>query len=198
MKKITDETVNQVYKTTDYDRFSLIEGNRKSNSLHIRRLKYSMIRHQLMSIIIVNEKFQIIDGQHRFQACKEANLPIYYMICEGYKLQEVKILNLNSSNWNKTTFLRSYSSLGFSEYQKFEEFMRKFPKFNFMSCERLLTLTTNKLETVDEQRITSHSFEEGNFFIPDLQKSTDFANKIMMLEPYYAGFNRLIFVTHGD
>ena len=38
----------------------------------------------LFTVIIVNENYEIIDGQHRFEVIKELNLPLRYIICEGY------------------------------------------------------------------------------------------------------------------
>ena len=38
----------------------------------------------LMCPIIVNENYEIIDGQHRYSASKELGLPIRYIVGEGY------------------------------------------------------------------------------------------------------------------
>lgn len=34
----------------------------------------------MYSPIIVSEDFRIIDGQHRFEACKELGFPIYFLV----------------------------------------------------------------------------------------------------------------------
>ena len=59
---------NQVRTTTDYTRFKTLVGNRKPNDLHVKRLSNSFQKRYLFSPILINEKWQIIDGQHRFQA----------------------------------------------------------------------------------------------------------------------------------
>ena len=61
---------NQVQTTSNYSLFTSLEGNRNVNKLHVKRLKESMQKKYLFTVIIVNEKYQIIDGQHRFTACK--------------------------------------------------------------------------------------------------------------------------------
>ena len=63
--------VNQVLMTNDYSMFESMSGNRDVNDLHIKRLKESMQEKYISVPIIVNEKNQIIDGQHRFQSAKE-------------------------------------------------------------------------------------------------------------------------------
>ena len=77
---------NQVHKTTDYFLFKPIDGNRNKNLLHINRLKKSISENYLFTVIIVNENYEIIDGQHRFECIKELELPLYYITCKGYGL----------------------------------------------------------------------------------------------------------------
>ena len=91
---------NHVYTTNDYTLFTSIDGNRTKNKLHIKRLKQSIKENYLFTVIIVNENYEIIDGQHRFDVIKELNLPLYYIICEGYGLAEVHILNQISKTQN--------------------------------------------------------------------------------------------------
>ena len=45
-----------------------------------------MKKKYLVSPILVNEKMEVIDGQHRLQAQKELNLPTYYIKNKGYDL----------------------------------------------------------------------------------------------------------------
>ena len=93
MTKKTNDLLSQVYKTEDYFLFKPIDGNRNKNLLHINRLKKSMESNYLFTVIIVNENYEIIDGQHRFEVIKELKLPLYYIVCNGYGLNEVHILN---------------------------------------------------------------------------------------------------------
>lgn len=88
---------NQVHTTTDYFLFfKPIEGNRNKNIIHLSRLKKSISENYLFTVIIVNEKYEIIDGQHRFECVKELKLPLHYIVCKGYGLNEVHVLYENS------------------------------------------------------------------------------------------------------
>ena len=80
-------TVNQIHQTTDYSMFQTLEGNRNLNKLHLKRLKNSFQKKYLLSPIIVNEKFEIIDGQHRFEAGKQLGLPINFLIAPNYGIK---------------------------------------------------------------------------------------------------------------
>ena len=50
----------QVHTTKDYSLFKTLNGNRDVNHLHLSRLKESMSKNHLTTIIMVNENFEII------------------------------------------------------------------------------------------------------------------------------------------
>lgn len=202
------KVVNQVIETTDYSMFKTLEGNRHVNKLHVKRLKESFQKSYLLSPILVNKNNQIIDGQHRFEAAKELGLPINYISCNGYGLREVQILNTNMKNWGKIDYLNAYCDLKYPEYLKFRNFMRKFNGFGIKVCEILLTNRQSgpigrdyKREFTSSKtgRYTVKYFEEGDLVIPDYEYSVECAEKIMMVKPYYEGYNRPAFVAamHG-
>jgi hypothetical protein len=189
---------NQVHTTTDYARFVILAGNRKPNDIHVKRLSNSFKKNYLFSPILINEKWQIIDGQHRFLAAKELGLPIYYIIVPGYGLNEVQILNTNSSNWKKEDYLKAYCDLGVENYLKMNQFMQDYPEFGISVSEQLITNTVNGVNNrgnVFKGKGRVKNFEEGRLTIYDLKISYDNAEKILMFKPYYDGFNRSIFVS---
>ena len=69
-------------KTKDYEKFSIKSYNRNLNRNHINELKekFATIGYKDYLPILVNENYEIIDGQHRFVACKESGLPIVYQV----------------------------------------------------------------------------------------------------------------------
>jgi len=198
--------VNQVNSTNDYSKFKTLQGNRNVNKLHVKRLKESFKEAYLLTPIVVNQDYQIIDGQHRFQAAKEMSLPINFIVCNNYSLKEVQLLNTNMKNWKKEDYLNAYCDLGFSEYLKFRNFMKMFPEFGILSCETILTNTTtgsggSTVRSPELKGVINESgsyslrfFQEGDLLIPNFEKSVENAEKIMMIKPYFIGFNRPTFV----
>lgn len=195
--------ISQVYQTSDYSMFKTLRGNRKVSKAHVLRLRKSMEKNLLLTIIIVNELFEIIDGQHRFEVLKELGLPVTYVIITGYGLNEVRIFNAGMSNWGNMEYLNSFCDLGFPEYLKFRNFMRRFPDFNISSSEAILTdrLGRNtksnivlKSETNKRGSYFINSFTEGGLIIPDYDLSVENAEKIMMIKPHFDRFNDTLFV----
>lgn len=196
-------TPYHIYQTTDYDQFRTLSGNRRINQANFRRLSESMEKKYLFSPILVNEKMAIIDGQHRFLACQELKLPIYYIVVPGYGLEEVQILNTNTANWTKMDYLKSYCDLKNYEYIKFRRFMQEFPDFKIQAAYRILTLSLgdgggqvgkNKKKKGNKD-LYRKSFEDGELKIPDLKKSEEIAHKILEFKPYYKNFSRRTFVV---
>ena len=105
----------QVLTTTDYFLFKQIEGNREKNKLQLSKLKKSISDNYLFTILIVNENYEIIDGQHRFEIIKELGLPLNYVICEGYGLNEVHVLNQNQKTWTISDYMEGYANMGYSD-----------------------------------------------------------------------------------
>lgn len=178
---------NHVHTTTDYYLFKSIDGNRNKNLMHINRLKKSMQYNYLFTVIIVNENYEIIDGQHRFEVIKELNLPLRYIICEGYGLTEVHILNANSKTWNSDDYLEGYCNLGYKDYLLYKEFQ---DKYNFGHNECLSILSGITSAKTDNRKL----FYEGKFKILNYLDACNVADKIEIVGQYYAGYNRRSFI----
>jgi hypothetical protein len=176
---------NQVHTTKDYFLFNSIDGNRNKNLLHINRLKKSMQENYLFTVIIVNEKYEIIDGQHRFDVIEELKLPLNYIICKGYGLNEVHILNQNSKTWNADDYLTGYCQLGYEHYLEYAKFKKTFD-FGNNIC--MLLLSGN------DSGNNIKNFYNGDFKIKDYNKAVDKANKIKIVGKYYDGFKRQTFI----
>jgi len=186
-----NQTVGVVSVTTEYGKFNLIKGNRDINLLNLGRIKRSIMQKQLSVPIIVNEKFEIIDGQHRFTVLKELELPIYFIKIEGYGLSECQILNSCSKSWSPQDYLNGYVNLGNKEYIKVKEFREKYSFLSIKMCQILL---------VGGQTDTGYAqtFKEGLFKILDYEKGCQLAEKMQdfkLYPPFYNTHFQLALLT---
>ncbi len=194
--------VNKVYKTNDLSIFKQIGGNRVPNPQHIKRLKSSILQNgMLCNPILVNEKMQVIDGQHRLIASKEAESFIYYIILKDYSLSEVHTLNLNQKNWGKKDFMDGYADMGVESYIKLREFTNKNSDFSFGDCFALCSnLSTGYNQTISHTISRGklinlkEVFESGTWIGKDFELAQEWAEKIRLIKPYYIGYNRTSFV----
>ena len=129
------QAVNKVYKTNDLSIFKQIDGNRVLNLQHVKRLSQSISKYGMKcNPILVNEDFEVIDGQHRLESAKQSNSFIYYIIVDGYALNEVHTLNLNQKNWTKKDFMDGYANMGLVSYIKLASFVKLNDDFTFSDC----------------------------------------------------------------
>lgn len=198
---ITSKEVNKVYRTNDLSTFKTLPGNRVLNLQHINRLIYSINKYGMKcNPILVNERLEIIDGQHRLAAAKNVGTFIYYIIVDGYKLTEVHTLNLNQKNWGKADYMEGYANMGIEPYIKLREFVLKNDDFTFASCLGLCSNTSNASNTYLAQQTknnskSDHVFEEGTWIGKDFDLAQDWANKIRMVGTYYEGYDRGSFIS---
>jgi len=176
--------------TKDYSIFTFMKGNRNVNPFNLKRITESMKVNPLFSPIMVNEKFEIIDGQHRFLASKELGLPINFIIVEGYSIKEVHILNTNSSNWKRLDYLKGYVDLGLKPYIKFNEFMNEFPIFGIKAALHIVTY-----KNINQEKTKSNYFENGNLKTFDYNYAAELAKNIIDYGNFYDGYDRPAFVV---
>lgn len=182
-----DKQVMSIFYTTAYSKFKHLNGNRNIIKPHLKRLKASMEKNYLFSPILVNEKHEIIDGQHRFEICKELGLPIYYIMKRGYSLNEVQILNSNLRNWSNDDYMNGYIELGLKDYELYKLFRQEFG-FDHHSCLWMLADNAGGRETWQD-------FKNGDFKVKDYKKALQSAEKIKMVAQFYKGFQRRSFVA---
>lgn len=175
----------QVLTTTQYELFKSIDGNRNLNLLHYNRLLKSMEERCLFTVIIVNERKEIIDGQHRYEVLKTLKLPLNYIICKGYGLSEVHRFNTNSKTWTADDYLAGYCDMGYTDYLKYKAFK---DLYRFGHRESMSMLAGNVMSK------DAKIFYEGKFKIKNYKAACDIADKIMMIQPYFEGYQKSSFV----
>lgn len=106
MKK--SNIISSIRKTNNYNLFSLMEtGNRVIDKNHVKRIQskietYDLTPFQPILVYKRKDKLVIVDGQHRYIACKNLNIPVYHIIVPKSKGLEILIFQLNSGNKRHT------------------------------------------------------------------------------------------------
>lgn len=179
-------TTQEILKTKEYELFKFMKGNRQVDNRHVNALIASMKEKYYLSPIQVNEKMEIIDGAHRYTACKALKLPVYYYIAKGTDLKTIQVLNSNSKDWKIEDYLQSWITQGNKDYIQYKQFQDAYS----LSHKINLLLLTGQMGSMGQLK----DFENGAFKIKDLAKATEVAAKIMQVEPLYKGYKRRNFV----
>ena len=117
----------KVFETQDYSIFKTVKGNRNINQAHVAQLAMAMMSYGWEgSPIQVNRKMQIIDGQHRLEAAKIANIAVPYYITKNANIDTAVRSNILMKNWTFSDYVNRYISEGNKNYEMLEELKNKY------------------------------------------------------------------------
>ena len=158
--KVAPQT--NIHRTTDYGQFKFLLANREQNRGHIETLKTAFEEiGNLTRVqpILVNDNFEIIDGQHRFIACKELDLPIYYTVVPGLGVPEARSMNILHRNWDNNDYAKSYAETGNTNYKIYLKLRQDYEYNHSITMAAVYGGAKGGFK----------DFREGNFFIEDEQ-----------------------------
>lgn len=132
------------FVTDELSKFKLIDGNRTDAELRAKNIAKSVERAgYIPAPIIVNEKYEIIDGQARFTYCKQTKTPITYLVINGLTIDDCIAMNTSTTRWSLNDFIASYAERGWTDYVILNEFLQaNESKYGFQACVWALAGTT--------------------------------------------------------
>jgi len=153
--------------TKDYKSFKSLKGNRTVKESHVKKLEVSLNRKNLNHLlpIIVNEKMEIIDGQHRKNALQNLWEKITYVMWHGLWLKDVEMLNSTSKNRALADYLEAFCELEMPEYLAVKDFLIEY----WISISVVINLLAGKAwDWVDDSRAATMWFKNWTYKITNL------------------------------
>ena len=176
--KNKEEKKVEVFTTTDYNKFKKLLGNREVTPRRISKIMKSIESvGYITSPIIVNEKMEIIDGQGRFEALKQLEMPIDYIIVKGVGIEACLNMNIYQEKWRVMDYINSYLERGNENYRRIKLLLDTFPLFS-------LNVVTTALNNLGKYNV--HDIKNGTLIVTeeDYQRALDNLNYIAPLIPY--------------
>lgn len=183
------KSVNQIYKTKDYNMFNFRQDNRPLVDSHVKELMDSMRSNGWIqgSYVVVNDKMEVIDGQHRLMSGMELGLPIIFTIEKGTGFDTIQKLNTKQKNWTKHNHIDGFVKKGNQNYIILDKYMKKYPEFKL--TEMLMFLGNT------QTNISKEVFEDGGFEVKSTSICDMWINNLMSLKGYFPKYyNKSIFV----
>ena len=146
--------------TTDYSQFKMLIDNRSMARTHVNRLKEAIkASPDILEVqpILVNEKMEIIDGQHRFIAASELGLPISYNLVKGIGIETARAMNVLQRNWELNDYAMSFAKAGNVNYKAFNKYRNENPGLSATVVMLVIAGTDNKSLSMD--------FRTGKFVV---------------------------------
>lgn len=155
----------ELLQTTDYSMFKKLEGNRPVKNIRVRKIIASIKAvGYITSPIIVNEKYEVIDGQGRLEALQELGLPVEYIVHEGIGIEECIAMNINQTNWSLPDYIDSYCQREFDSYLLLRDLMDKYPLANLDTiCTALFRIQSAPIVPIKDGTlvITQEQYEQA-------------------------------------
>ena len=123
-----DRVIGKVYETTDYSKFKRMTGNR---DVEKRAKKYleNIAEVGIITPVIVNELWEIVDGQARVQCGIWLEIPIPYIMIPGLRLEAVLDVNRYVMKWNAREIVHGYAENGNLGHMYLESLSKQFKQF---------------------------------------------------------------------
>lgn len=177
----------EIQHTSDHQNFQLISCNRDISEKHVSRLSSDpdFAKNIEYHPIIVNEKMQIIDGQHRYLACRKLGIPIPFIIQEGACLKDIMRVNVNQKRWDSHDFLGFYAKQSKQDYLFIQNVKERYtyPLYLINTiCRKFDNANKNEYNTSFKEgtlKISSKTeiLEFCDFFIPRMKELKQFHDK---------------------
>jgi hypothetical protein len=137
-----------VMETCDYDDFNIIKENREIDNTNVTKIMETVnINDGIFTPIAVDKNYEVIDGQHRLEACRRLEIPVKFIIVNktnGNKI--VKDINSASKKWCKDDYVKYNSIHNNSEtYQEVIRMMKDYNTSSSVVC-TILGLTHRQVE----------------------------------------------------
>ena len=172
----------KIYETNNYAQFKILSGNRNIHKARVNKIISSIQKvGWITNPIIVNENFEIIDGQGRFTALMSLNKPVEYIIHPGAGIEECRQMNINMSNWTIDDWVDSYAKENYPAYIYVLNLQKAYPDISLQMI--LSVVCTNgkrtDLKSEDKEHVKNGVLDMANIDQPRVIEILDFCSKII-------------------
>ena len=179
--------VNEIYETKEYNNFKLLNENREIKKSHVDYFVKELAENGQQIPIKVNRKNQIIEGQHRFTACKILDIPFEFFYTNEKQTKKKQLTSLISIqkglDWSVKNHLDTQCIIGNPVYLQFKKLAEKHSDFTLSTCVTLATGSGGQIK-FKEGKLTANKF----FFVDEVFTAAK------SLKPFYKFYNRTTFV----
>ena len=180
-----------LYETNDYSIFKFIKENRETNRIQVNKLvRVINERGNISKIapILVNEKLEIIDGQHRLKAFEQvANEQgikhnINFIVRDDLNARDAMQLNAGAKPWTPDDYARFHAKMGNRNYMIFLNFRDRFELNADVLFKYLAPLDGNRSD-----------FQNGHFIVANENESRKWCSRLEQMKQYYSDYKHRSF-----
>lgn len=125
--------------SSEYDKFIFLPFNREIDQRHVEKLKEAIQRKNLLSIspCIISGANEIIDGQHRIEACRQLKIPFYYIVDKDLTHDDIIGLNNLKKGWTVMDFVNFFTIKKYPHFGNLSRLIVEYPIYGLNSILRI-------------------------------------------------------------
>lgn len=185
MKRKNKELSNP---TTDYSLFVFLPENRPLRQEKVDRLireykttgKHYFAEFRIkVNTQITPRKLCIVDGQHRFMACKELGLPIWWEQVNSITSMTIPVINSNQTNWGAKDYIHFWAEKNITAFVRLRNIIQENENIPLTSITALYVRSGNTGHLYDRFRngtLTNVDIERGNKLMEQLEQFSEFVD----------------------
>lgn len=180
----SSQSIVKVQYENNHSKFTLLDDNRDIRVRHVESLMTSIRKFGQLMPIVVNEKMEVIEGQHRLRACSELKVPVAYIISLKASGKDVAVMNNSQEGWKNRDYLKHFSHTNHynsSEYKKVQKF---FDTYSLPFHTGLMILSGIEFKNRSNDRGPMPSFREGTFKVSDLETANTIGAQLMKFKSF--------------
>lgn len=129
----------EVRCTRKYDSFKIVQANRIVDTSHVKALAESIKKKNMLAInpVLVSDDMEVIDGQHRIEACRLLGEKVWYVKASGLDHFDIIALNNVKKKWVDMDFFNFFLIKKYNGFKEVNEIMTKYKlslKDSLMLC----------------------------------------------------------------
>ena len=174
------QSVSDVRLTKDWGKLKFLEDNRDTDDADVKRLAESIKNNGQLQPIVINEKWEICEGQHRVKACILLDIPVLYVISEGATIKDTILMNNNQKSWKNRDYLKCFSHKNHKNHQEYRKVKKFFDDYNLNFSVTINLLSGNFVYHGGGN--SNKAFKEGKFKIKNLHAAEKYGSQLKKIK----------------
>ena len=177
-------TISEVKYESDYTKFLILEQNRDIDEKAVNNLVVSIKKKGQLQPIIVNDKFEIIDGQHRLDACEILGVPVSYIVSNKATIKDVVLINNTQKPWGNLDYLKTFCHKSHSNHEEYIKVKNFLDEHGLLFGISLDLLTAGAYGNGGRDSSGAKTFKEGTFKIKNLEQANRWATQLNKIKAF--------------
>lgn len=165
--------------SSNYNMFKFLDQNRETMDGHISHLMTSIKESGQVHPIVVNQNFEIIDGQNRFKACKLLGIPVMYIISNDASIKDVILMNNTQVGWKMKDYMRCFSNPKHDNHKEYLAVKGFMEEYSLNYSIGLYLLSNGKGDEYGRE-----AFKKGTYKIKNMKKAKQMADVLTKIKAF--------------